>query len=201
MAIRAWIRTFLDYLVDIPLLMYLLAVAGAALAILTDRGYTSAFVESSLPTMSSTAFALFGFMAASLSVLITVKTMPFFESLQVGKARRGQKTVWKNLVGAFLHLMGIFAVLGVFAFSITKERLTGLPDGAYHAVAFIYFALVLLAFWGTVAAIYLLRLVAIAPPLPPKGPDKVTPTQTNVVEQQRAIRPEIVMPTPPRSDP
>lgn len=200
MVVRAWIRTFLDYLVDIPLLMYLLAVLGAALAITVNRGYTSAFVESSLPTMSSTAFALFGFMAASLSVLITVKTMPFFESLQVGTKGGGQKTVWKNLVGAFLHLMGIFAVLGVFAFSITKERLTGLPDGAYQAVAFIYFSLVLLGFWGTLAAIYLLRLVAIAPPTPPKGPDKVTLTQTNVVEQQQVVRPEIVLPPPPISE-
>ncbi|WP_158679899.1 hypothetical protein [Deinococcus sp. NW-56] len=171
-------------LVDIPLLMYLLALGGAFFALRLPRGFTDAFVESSLPPMPSVAFALFGFMITAISILTTIKTTPFFASLH--KVTADGSSPWKRLVGAFMHLTTVFAFLGIFSISITKERLLALQNENYVLVLFIYLSLVLLAFWATAVAIYLLRLVANAP-LPPAEPQidqVVTGRQTDIVSKE-----------------
>lgn len=188
MLFRRLVQAALDFLIDTPQAMYLIAVGLSGLFLLVPRGYTSAFIDASLPTMSSTAFALFGFMATALSILTTLKTTPFFETLQEVRAAPNQnRSTWRDLVGAFLHLMGIFATLGVFSFSITKDRVAGLAQEYYNIISFLYIGMVLTAFCATIAAIYLLRLVANAPLPKKKVVDNVSAPSTSITSNQDIV--------------
>lgn len=66
-----------------------------------------------------------------------------------------------------MHLAAIFAILGAFSISVTRERILALAPEHYVIVVFFYLALVLLALFATIVGLYLLRLVATVPP-PPK---------------------------------
>ncbi|MVN86859.1 hypothetical protein GO986_08790 [Deinococcus sp. HMF7620] len=173
--VRSVVRSFFDLLVGLPGLIYLFAVLGATGTVFAPRGFTAAFVESSLPAMAGVSFSLFGFGVTALSILTSLKATPFFEKLQETDFQ-----TWKNLVGSFLHMVTIFAMLGIFSFSITKDRIIALQGGEYNAVLFIYIALFLLAFLATAIAIYLLRGVAnVKPPAPTPTISPVDPSFLN----------------------
>lgn len=154
-------RTPLDILVDWPLLQYVVAAALALLvALVVPESALRLFVKSSLPAIPGVAFSLFGFAITAISIMVTLKGMPYFDVLQ-----RQNFRVWKALIGSFIHEASLFALFGLLALIIPADIVPKAEGIPFLALKLGYLFLLFLVALATVSAVYMLRLVANTPPL------------------------------------
>ncbi|GAA5532235.1 hypothetical protein [Deinococcus aluminii] len=146
------------WVADRPVLLYLLALVPPGLLTLGGSGVMHSFVQTSLSAMPGVAFAVFGAVITALSILITLKSTPFFRRLQDDKNR-----VWQRIVQNFIQAALVVAALGVLALFFSPDSFSRLAPQVRQAVAFGYFFLFSASVLFLVVSLYHLRLMANAP--------------------------------------
>ncbi|GAA5513882.1 hypothetical protein Dcar01_02631 [Deinococcus carri] len=147
------------WVADRPALLYLLALAVSGLLVLFG-GFPLmlGFVRTSLEAVPGVAFAVFGAVITALSILITLKSTPFFRRLQDDKNR-----VWQRIVQNFIQAALVVAALGVLALFFSPDSFARLALRVRQAVAFGYFFLFSASVLFLVISLYHLQLMANAP--------------------------------------
>lgn len=179
-------RTPLDFLVDWPILQYAVAaVLAAVTAALVPEETLRIFMKGSLPAIPGVAFSLFGFAVTAISIMVTLKGMPYFDVMQ-----RENHRVWKALIGSFIHEAGLFALLGLAALLIPVETLPKVTGTAFVVLRVGYLFMLFVAALATLSAVHMLRLVANTPPLDlPKKHEIDTSALTRYVDPADQLPP------------
>ncbi len=158
----AWLKRQLDGFIDFPSPSYIIGIViSTTLWFLLSSSAIAKLVENSVVPMAGVVFSLFGFAITAVSIMASIKSTPFFDSLQ-----QNNPQVWIGLINSFLNSASIYAILGLYVMFFSKDDILSTFIIGFlqkSAFSFLYILLFTYSILFTFRSTITLKIVVQAP--------------------------------------